>query len=76
MKIRYDCVLWSVYRKCGVGVNALLEVMVDVNKSIELSDCSLIIQDGNHNGRCQYRCCVALVGCGEWRVSLYYLCFL
>lgn len=47
VKIKPDCVLWSLYQKCGVGVTALLELMVDVNKSIELSDCSLNIQDGN-----------------------------
>jgi hypothetical protein len=46
VKILHDCALWSVFQKCGVGILALLEVMVDVNKSIELTDCSLHIQDG------------------------------
>lgn len=46
VKIPPDCVLWSVYQKCGIGILTLLEEMVGVDKSVELNDRCLHIQDG------------------------------
>jgi hypothetical protein len=46
VKISGDCVLWSIFRKCGEGVVSILKLMINVNKSTDLHDCSFRIQEG------------------------------